>query len=674
MAKDIEKAEETRLAGESSAAGLKGWLWHRVKPYTPPWLVAGGVGVAGAAAYLPWGGSAFAGVGLTLTSVGLSATTWYAAKGMGKARRLHSTITVAAASGWLTCAALAGPVSGPLPHLYGMGAPALAMSWNIRGVVRRAGGAEGESDQSGLLESIGLAKLKIGKGTVTETGQARFAFMLEKGSTTQELTKALPNLESAVDMRPGGFRIEPDPTSHRKGVLVGVPLDPLSGTTWYPGPSSPGGSITEPLVIGRYDDTTPLEVKLLKGIHYLIAGVTGSGKTEAAMDVLAEILSRRDVIVWLADPVKQGLDLGEIFPACDWVALSPDAVESMAEAIVASVPIRAAWLRAHNYRKWESASAEVQTDPQHSCSGRGACGCPGLPYLVGWFEEAAATFSRVDEETFTEACQQIRATGASLFFSLQRPSHDQMPTTVRASLPSALVFGMDERDETMALPTDVLDAGAHPGQWGPGHPGYCYLAEAGLPIDRQVSPARTYASDPSVLGWVASALEAYRMQAGPVMQSLAASIAGSAYGSATSPALTTHEAEEAPAMTFLSLPDEDDEDDFLLDLDPSEELPEDEHGDDVPLVPVDTRPELTTEEAREVLEQLLDEMHASGARKVTPAQLVAHSDQIGRKASWIKAAVRSLRAEGRLVDDLKGEPTGTYRIVPRESARVLQDA
>ncbi|MER5873325.1 sporulation protein SsgA [Streptomyces sp. NPDC002044] len=673
MAKDVEKLQEERLGGESSAAGVKAWLWHRVKPFTPPWLMVGGTGVVGGLSNLMWADNAFAGVGLTLASVSLTAATWHAGKGTGPQRRLHSAITVAAGSAWFTSAALAGPFAGPMPDLFLMGGGALALSWNVRQILRHNPDAAASSDSSGLLDAIGLAKLKLGKAQVTETGQVRMPFTLEKGAMAEELTKVLPNLESATDVRPGGYRVERDPESHRHGVLVGVPVDPLSGTTWYPGPSAPGGSITQPLVVGTYDDTLPLEMVLPKGVHWLITGETGSGKTEAAMDILCEVLTRTDVAVWLSDPVKRGMDLGGLFPACDWVAMEPDDVEAMATAVMQSTPARAEWLRRHSYRQWVPESAVTQTSTAHSCQAGRPCGCAGLPFLLAWFEEAAEAFARLDEELFKQAANQIRATGAALVFSLQRPSHDQMSTTVRAALPSALVFGLDERDETLALPGDVLDAGAHPGQWGAGFPGYCYLVEAGTALARQITPARTFRNDPVALEWVTATFADVRTpDAGEVMTAVATAVAGGRYTNRRA-ALAPTTAAAAPETNYETeeknvgepLVDQEDED-----LDPTADLEEPQDGDDMPLVPVDNRPDLGPEDAREAMEVLLDEWHAQGRTTVTPADLLAYSEAIGRKTTWIKNQIREMRSAGRLVEDLNAKKPGTYKIRPRELAGV----
>ncbi|WP_191878700.1 sporulation protein SsgA, partial [Streptomyces filipinensis] len=620
-------------------------------------------------ANLMWADNAFAGVGLTLVSVSLTASTWFAAKSTGPQRRLHSAITVAAASSWTTCAALAGPFAGPLPDLYLMGGGALALSWNIRQIMRHNPDAAPAGNAAGLLDAIGLSKLKLGKAKVGETGQVRVPFELEKGATSDELTKALPNLESAMDVRPGGFRVEKSSDSHRHGVLVGVPVDPLAGTTWYPGPSAPGGSITEPLVIGTYDDTLQLEMLLPQGVHWLIAGATGSGKTEAAMDILSEALTRSDAVVWLSDPVKRGMDLGGLFPACDWVALEPDDVESMATAVMQATPARAEWLRRHAYRKWEPACAGQQTDRAHSCQSGRACGCAGMPFLIAWFEEAAEAFARLDEELFKQAANQIRATGAALVFSLQRPSHDQMSTTVRAALPSALVFGLDERDETLALSSDLLDAGAHPGQWGAGYPGYCYLAQTGMPVARQITPARTFRNDPLVLDWVTVTFADVRPpDAGEVMAAVAAGVAGQRYTDRAALSVTAPEAVDADyddeeERTVEPLVDPED-----MDLDPSVDLDESQPGDDTPLVPADAQGDLSTEDALAVMEQLLDHWLAEGRRTVGPKDFLAHAAAIGRKPTWIKNAVRQMRLDGRLVEDLKAKTPGQYKIRPRQMA------
>ncbi|MER6488791.1 sporulation protein SsgA, partial [Streptomyces virginiae] len=246
MGSDIEKvnqAAEARLNGESSAGGVKGWLFHRAKPFLPPWVVAGGVGVASVPAALAWQGAPFAGIGLTLASGGLTAAAWFAAKPTGRQRRLHSAVTVAAASSWFTCASVAGPWSGPLPDLYFMGGAALAISWNIRQVLRWNPDTAPSADASGLMEKIGLAKALI-HGTKVEPNRVTARVELEAGTQTNaHMTAALTNVASALDLPTTAVRYLPDPDSARRGELVIVPEDMLSDVIEWQGPSLPGGSI-----------------------------------------------------------------------------------------------------------------------------------------------------------------------------------------------------------------------------------------------------------------------------------------------------------------------------------------------------------------------------------------------------------------------------------------------
>ncbi|MFC8816582.1 sporulation protein SsgA, partial [Streptomyces olivaceus] len=319
--KDVQQQQEDRL-NSGGGTGMGAWLWHRAKPYTPPWIVTGGVGLAGAGANAMWSNSPWAGVGLTLASTALTAATWWAGKSTGQQRRLHSAITVAAGSAWLTSAALSGPMSGPLPDLYLMGGATLALSWNIRQVMRSSTPeGSGESSDKGLLEKVGLARTKL-KDVKVEPNRVTVPYELPAGElTNDDVSKAIPRIASALDVPTTAIRIQHDPDSARKGQFVIGPEDLLKTPTLWPGPFAPGQSVAVPLRIGVYDDGSDLVLPLLDAIHILIMGMTGSGKTEGALDVLFELLTRSDVAVWLSDAAKAGQDFQPLVPALDWAAL-----------------------------------------------------------------------------------------------------------------------------------------------------------------------------------------------------------------------------------------------------------------------------------------------------------------------------------------------------------------
>ncbi|WP_225805307.1 plasmid transfer protein TraB [Streptomyces sp. NK15101] len=657
---NTEQQHEQQLNGSSNAAGVGRYLLHRAKPHLPPWIATAAVGLAGGGANLMWENSAWAGVGLTLSSVALTGATWWAGRTTTAQRRLHSAITVAAGSSWLTAAALAGPLTGPLPDMFLMGGAVTALSWNVRLVMRRntEGAGQNEGGDKGLLEKVGLARTQLGTAKV-EPNKVTVPYALPAGeATNDDMSKSLPRIASALDVPPTAVRFRPDPESARKGELVIVPNDMLREVIWYPGPSSPGGSIAEPLVIGVYDDGRKLRLTLPQAIHLLVMGVTGSGKTEAALDVMAEVLTRRDVAVWLSDP-KRGQDLGEAFDACDWVVTTQDGAALMIAAFEAVIPARQLWLGSHGYRSWEPAAALRQDDPAHTCREDGtACGCPGMAYLIGWFEEAANTLRAVDDDAFTGIAQEARSAGASLVISMQRASGYQISTDTRASLPSALCMGVDERDAGFALPSEVLDAGANPGAWGNKRPGYCYLVQAGVDEELWSTPSRTFRNNPVTLEWVTKEFAPVRMAVDEVTATAAASVAGQIYtdrqGPSTAPAAGTapqHAAQEEDEMTTGEpLVDPEDEG-----INPEAELPE---TTDAPMfgAPAGDEPD----DPKTAMEEILREFEAEGRMVVQTKDFMDHCDKHGRSRPWVSAELGRLGREGRLV------PAGghKYRIVP----------
>jgi hypothetical protein len=392
----------------------------------------------------------------------------------------------------------------------------------------------------------------------------------------------------------------------------------------------------------------------------VVMGVTGSGKTEAAMDVMVEVLTRRDVAVWLSDP-KRGQDLGEAFGACDWVVTTQDGAATMIAAFEAVIPARQLWLGQHSYRSWEPAAAVRQDDPAHTCREDGtACGCPGMPYLIGWFEEAANTLRAVDDDAFTGIAQEARSAGASLVISMQRASGYQISTDTRASLPSALCMGVDERDAGFALPSEVLDAGANPGAWGNKRPGYCYLVQAGVDEELWSTPSRTFRNNPVALEWAVREFAPVRMAVDDVTANAAASVAGQLYTDRQRPtagpapeggpqraARTDNDTDMTDAEPLVDPEDEG--------IDPEAELPE---TTDAPMFAAPAGD--TPEDPHAAMEEILREFEAEGRMVVQTKDFMDHCDKHGRSRPWVSAELGRLGREGRLV------PAGRhkYRIVP----------
>lgn len=649
--------------------GVGTYLLHRAMPHLPPWLGVVGVGITGSGAHLMWADSVGAGVGLTLSAVALTGATWWAGRETSAQRRLHSAITVAAGSAWVTAAALAGPLSGSLPDAYVMGGMVIALSWNVRMALRTSdGAAPAESADKGLLAKVGLARAMIGR-TQVEPNRVSASLQLEGGEqTNDDVARALMRIASALDLPQSAVRYQPSPDSARRGELVIVPRDMLGEAQQWEGPSLPGGSIADPLVIGQYDDGSPLMMWLpgdpaigRNAQHVLIAGGTGSGKGDAALNLQTEILSRKDVIFWLSDP-KAFQDFRPLLPAYDWAVEGGAGTEAMVEALQQVIPARTGWLGRHSYRQWTTQAAERQTDPAHSCrADRTACGCEGMPYMVAWMEEAANTLRALGDDAFTGIAQEARSAGVSLVVSLQRPSYDQMSTSTRASLPSVIALGCDPRDEGFSLPESVIDQGAHPGAWGNRKPGYCYVVAGGIDPERYACPGRTRqftTESVSLMEAVAQWAARNGATADPITAGAARAVVGRAYTGRQDHTDETEQPmpERDEDMTSSQLDPED------AAMDPEQDLPQAAQGDHAPgLFGTDSGRKPDPEEARELFARALDEFEAAGQMVVGPKDFMDWCDAHGYSRPWVSARLRDAAADGRLQPT---NQTGRWRIVP----------
>lgn len=678
-----EQLHEEQLRAASGGGGVVEYLLHRVKPHLPPWLAGAGTGLASLPAHYYWANNAAAAAGLTLASVALTGVTWWAGKATTQQRRLHSAITIAAGSTWFTAAAIAGPDAGPLGGLYFMGVPALALSWNIRLVLRRNPDATPGGADGGLLEKVGLAKTQITRSTVAPN-KATFDLQLPRGElTTDDVTKAMPLLASALDVPKNAVRMTPDPDSASRAQLTIVPHDLLKNTVPYPGPSHPGGSIADPVHTSIYEDGTP-GVLYFPGdpdenrnaMHLLVMGMTGSGKSEGGITALTEIVSRRDVVVWASDPVKAEQTLGPLLPAIDWAALDMKSTQAMIEALKAAIPARTAWLAKYGYKQWVPECAETQAD-----------GSPGMPYLIGWFEEAAKPIRELDDEVFTGISQEARSAGISLVISLQRASHTQISTNTRASLGSSWCYGVrNDSDAGFALDDEVLDAGACPHVWKDKKPGYCYLVANGIPETFWATPARSYLTPREYTDWIVLTFASVRAALDPVTTEAAARAAGRHFTQRTRyplPGTTDAPPRENTMTTYDHEPyDPDEEGDYRDEhehqgddgpydedddgIDPEHEISEVSH-----IVQLAERPQekprerITPAQARQAMEEILDEFEAEGRTLVRPLDFMEHCDRHGRSRSWVSSQVAALIMAGRLAET--GE-IGEYLIVRDDEA------
>jgi hypothetical protein len=280
---------------------------------------------------------------------------------------------------------------------------------------------------------------------------------------------------------------------------------------------------------------------------------------------------------------------------------------------------------------------------------------------VAWMEEAAKLLRDLGDDVFTGIAQEARSAGVSLGVSMQRASGYQLSTDTRASLPAAMCFGVRGDDAGFALPEEVLDAGANPAAWGNKRKGYVYLVSAGVDEDLYANPARTFWTGPSgeyekAAGWIVSQFAGVRPALDSVTAAAAAKVGGQLFTNratragapvATAPELTE---EQQSALEVAALVDAED-----ADLDASAELPGVDNNAELP----QAKP--STEEARELLDEMVRMLASVGPGTVAVRDLKPYLEQIGRDRSWVSRELKRMSEEGRLA--ATGEE-GVYRLLP----------
>ncbi|MER7412971.1 plasmid transfer protein TraB [Streptomyces cacaoi] len=652
-------------------------LWKALKsPHARPWLALAGEVPATFAAHSAWGGQPLVAIGMTLASGALTAATWWAGKNTSEARRVHATATTAAATGYLTTAAFTDPLGSTQLTWLAIGGSVLAASWNVRKTLRtNPETASNEAAETGVLsKSLGKAKAKLRGEPKVEPNKVTAGYQLAPGELTNaDLGNRINHIASELGISPNSIRIKPDPENAARGEMVLVPEDMLKKPTPWPGPRAAGGSITDPIEPGIYEDGAPAQLWFpwdektgRNATHFLTAGMNGSGKSAGQSVVITEALTRRDVIVWAVDPSKGKQTFAPFLPHLDWVEMSAAGGEAMIDALGEVITARADALGEAGYKNWTPAAFDQL----------------GMPYMIVWIEEAAKFFR--DGTEMEGLVMEARSAGISVIISLQRPSSTSMPTDVREQLGGVLCFGVKGGTTAdMALPDDVRDAGARPEAWENRKPGYAYLVAPGVDEDRYATPLRTYMIDDDAIE--AALANAPRPSADPVT----AAAAGEAYADRTvydaDTPPTSNDTADTPEVVMSKADKQQQEeallerqinrditarlgdggDDTALDADPDAEIPAVAQGQVWTFAQPDAEEsrEKTPEEAEAELLRMLDEYREQELEEIGPRHFQPHgkTGRYGRSRAWLSAKLNDLADEG--IHLAETDTAGTYRLL-----------
>jgi hypothetical protein len=288
---------------------------------------------------------------------------------------------------------------------------------------------------------------------------------LRPGQTVEDLVAARGRLESALGARRGRIRIATDGFADR-AVLTWALGDPLTGVTEWDGPAV--GSITEPITVGTYQDGQPLSIRFAEGVHWLVTGLTGMGKSSLVDLLVGSFVACPDAVVWACDP-EDGVTLAKWKAVLGWLS-DEDGALAMLDAVMA----------VHRQRLGVMVSAGVS-------DWKAELG----PYLVVILDEFPVLSNAAKART-SDVAKRARKSGVRLFVLAQVSSAEEIGSTaLRGNLRGTIAFALKEpRHVEFAFP-GLKDAG-----WDPTKlekPGDVLVRS---PWHREPVPARTFLVEP----------------------------------------------------------------------------------------------------------------------------------------------------------------------------------
>jgi S-DNA-T family DNA segregation ATPase FtsK/SpoIIIE len=289
-----------------------------------------------------------------------------------------------------------------------------------------------------FADAIGLPGSRVLSAVVDRWGwSARLA--LRRGQTAQHVVNAAGAIESALAIRPGGIRVEPDPHRADRALVRVVEDDPHAKPIRWQEPAA-ARSVADPIEVGVFEDGNPVRVRLLYR-NTLVGGIVGSGKSGVLNVLLAALAGCPDVVVWGID-LKGGMELRPWAGCLDRLATTPADAVALLRAAVGKLDRRAALLTATEQRLWQPA--------------------PGRPALVIVVDEYAELPD--DAHPFADSlARRGRAVAVNLLAATQRPTQKAMGHgAVRSQMDIRVCLRVREpRDVDLILGQGKTAAGWH---------------------------------------------------------------------------------------------------------------------------------------------------------------------------------------------------------------------
>lgn len=621
--------------------------------YAAPWLTCTAAYPVAALTHALWHGDP---VMETLLGGGAAAFT-YSVHTLWARRhehtRLLATVFAGAVSGWTVLAAATSLTSHSMFNAWALGGLLLSGVWNAKSIAhapkhdsdRASGGADGLLEEAGgALKGASVTSVRSRPGRVVAEIQ------LQPGQTADGAQGQRGQVASLLGVGKDEVKVLAKKRADQIRMIIQRSED-LQKTVRWPGASHPGASVADfPLSIGERADGSEIELWVCGDndvehprplAHLLTTGITGSGKTNTIIDLLVELLSRRDAVAVVADPEKFAQGFGSIAEHLAVAAVNEEQARQLIRNLPDAIRYRSAVLAELGYDQWEKECWDVHRIP-----------------LVFVDVEEATTVLQDDGGDFDQALRTARSCGIMLCASLNTATHSNIDRKSRGQFAQTFCHGCKEMfDARFSLSETTLEAGANPTAWGNDFPGSVYAELTGTPRENWSSEGRAY-------GMSRAQARAELAQSRPGRAELDPGTMLHLGRGIVFPDEKIHAALAGPAGL-------DDQDTVVLikvateegEIDVSQPIPAPKYNVPFSLAPKQVK--MSTEDARQLIEARVDRMEAEGETEVSAAALADLAPTTGRSPAWVYGELHRLVESGRLADSPTGKPP--YFIRPRVS-------
>ncbi len=402
---------------------------------------------------------------LTLVTVSAAGGLWQwgARAGLDRAiERAYAAVVTLAGGLWLEGAIVLGPLRNAVLKALAAGTLIGAIPWWWHRRIRRG---ERRAERGIAAWRADLERHEpgssLGRPSFSGDGGFQIPWTLAPGRVIDDIRGAVGRLESLLDLRPGAIEVAQGDRSARDILLRVQPRDPHRTARLHAGPPR-DASIRKACVIARYADGGDAGLVLV-GVHLLVAGTNGSGKSGVVNIIVWYLAACRDAVLWGCD-LKFGLELGPWEPVFDpgHLARTPEQAVALLEAGVRVIEYRGPELERRGLRTWPTSPAD-----------------PALVIMID--EQQKLAGNRRAVEAIKTITAQGRALAVSVVIATQYPTNDALgDKLIAANMTAAVCLRVNKPAETnVALGPGAVSAGWLAHKISASKPGSLYLRAAG---------------------------------------------------------------------------------------------------------------------------------------------------------------------------------------------------